>query len=1064
LQTALTKLVWEGESEKSWFDHGPANLPFPPLILMKHAAIVKSLVAITLILLWCWLAWFIVETYFHSRIESRVSEEKSITHARAQDLADSIKRNLNYIDGVPKFFTHAVRVNRSLALFGANATPSILPYETRKKRWTEEPLLKDLSQTLAIASASFNVDLIYVVNAAGDIVAGSNWDTPDSVVGINVADRHYLQSGEDGQPMEQYAVGRTTHIPGLYYSLPVISNGTIMGAVVAKVNVPDLSFLVRQTKSFVADKNGIIILANDPNMEMLSVPGSSIGKMPAAKRQAIYQRSGFPELQVKPWGDKDFPALLRIQGNNFPLLMVSQELSEYGFTIYAEGGLPTYHKLMEERSIFFLLLSGLGCMLILSTFGGLQYIRSNNQSREVLRQSEKKWRLLFENMTTGFALHEVICNDRGQVVDYRFLEVNSAYEQLTGLKGSRIIGHTVLEMLPGTERYWIDNFGKVALTGEPITFENFSRELGRWYHVRAFSPGAGQFAVIVTDTTQNKEAEEAMQLASMVYKNSSEAIMITDAENRIIAVNPAFETMTGYTLDEVRGRNPRIFKSGRHDQDFYRAMWHALNAEGHWNGEVWDKHKDGGLHVKLLTINTIKGDDGKVFRYVALFNDITERKKVEELIWEQANFDTLTRLPNRNMFHDRLGLEAKKCHRSGQPMALMLIDLDRFKEVNDALGHDKGDMLLVEAAQRISACVRESDTVSRLGGDEFTIILSELDDMGSIERIAHDIINKLADPFPLGAETAYVSASIGISLYPNDTNNLDALLKNADQAMYAAKNAGRNRFGYFTHDMQEAAQKRLRLFSDMRAALVSDQFRVYYQPIVEMASGRIFKAEALIRWQHPERGMISPMEFIPLAEETGLIVSIGDWVFKTAAQQAQQWCGKFDESFQVSVNKSPVQIRHEGGDHILWPDYLKQHGIPGHSIAVEITEGMLLNAESAVNRKLLGFRDAGIQVSIDDFGTGYSSLSYLKEFDIDYLKIDQSFVLNLEPETNSLALCEAIIVMAHKLGLKVIAEGVETASQRDLLKAAGCDFAQGYFYSRPVPPEEFENLLNTGNR
>ena len=558
---------------------------------------------------------------------------------------------------------------------------------------------------------------------------------------------------------------------------------------------------------------------------------------------------------------------------------------------------------------------------------------------------------------------------------------------------------------------------------------------------------------------ENLEAQESLRLSAMVYENSSEAIIVTDAENNIIAANPAFTTMTGWTLDEVKGRNPRMFQSGRHDQAFYDAMWHALNTRGHWHGEVWDVRKDGALHVKLLTINVIRNEKGETFRHVALFTDITSRKQVEELVWRQANFDTLTNLPNRQMFRDRLEQEARKANRTRKQFALMLIDLDRFKEVNDTLGHDQGDILLVEASQRITGCVRKSDTVARLGGDEFVVIVSELDDIARVERVAQAILEKLNAPFILAGHEAYVSASIGITIYQNDSSNLDDLFRNVDQAMYVAKNSGRNRFAYFTIDMQEAALTRMHLASDLRSALAAGQFSVHYQPVVELASGRIHKAEALIRWRHPVRGMVSPAQFIPLAEESGLIVQIGDWVFTEAVKQVKQWRSKFDAAFQISVNKSPVQIRHDGSTSIAWADYLREHDIPGQSLVIEITEGLLLNAEENVNARLLAFRDAGIQVAIDDFGTGYSSLAYLKEFDIDYLKIDQTFVSNLGKSSNDLVLCEAMIVMAHKLGLRVIAEGVETAAQRDLLLAAGCDYAQGYLYSKPVPPEEFEKLL-----
>jgi diguanylate cyclase (GGDEF)-like protein/PAS domain S-box-containing protein len=558
---------------------------------------------------------------------------------------------------------------------------------------------------------------------------------------------------------------------------------------------------------------------------------------------------------------------------------------------------------------------------------------------------------------------------------------------------------------------------------------------------------------------ENLKAQESLRLAAMVYDNSGEAIMVTDAQNFIIAVNPAFTTMTGYTFEDVKGHNPRIFQSGRHDQAFYESMWSELHRSGHWHGEVWDTRKDGELHVKLLTINVIKDAQGEIFRHVALFTDITSRKMVEELVWKQANFDPLTELPNRQMFRDRLEHEATKSDRTGKPLALMLIDLDRFKEVNDTLGHDQGDLLLVEAARRITHCVRKSDTVARLGGDEFVVIVPDLEDVASVERVAQSVIATLNDPFALGRNEAYISASIGITIYQNDSKTLDELFKNVDQAMYVAKNAGRNRFADFTADMQEAALNRMHLANDLRSALAAGQFAVHYQPIVEMASGRIHKAEALLRWRHPARGTVSPPQFIPLAEETGLIVPIGDWVFKEAVAQVKQWRAALDPSFQISVNKSPVQIRHDGGTHLSWAEYLERNGIPGQSIAIEITEGLLLRPEASVTNKLLAFRDAGVQVAVDDFGTGYSSLAYLKEFDIDYLKIDRSFVCNLGQNPDDLVICEAMIVMAHKLGLRVIAEGVETTEQRDLLQAAGCDYAQGYLYSRPLPPHEFEKFV-----
>ena len=556
-----------------------------------------------------------------------------------------------------------------------------------------------------------------------------------------------------------------------------------------------------------------------------------------------------------------------------------------------------------------------------------------------------------------------------------------------------------------------------------------------------------------------RKTAESLKLASLVYQASSEAMMVSDANNAIISVNPAFTKITGYTENEVKGKNPKLLSSGRHDKDFYRSMWETINSSGLWQGEIWNKRKSGVVFPEWLTISTILNDDGSVHRRVALFFDITEKKENEELIWRQANYDALCDLPNRRMVHDRLEQEIKKSHREKLPLALFFIDLDRFKEVNDVLGHAQGDLLLKEATARMVSCVRETDTVGRMGGDEFTIILGELDDIGIVESVASNILSKLAMPFQLGSEMAYISGSIGIAIYPDDALDSITLLKYADQAMYAAKHAGRNRFHYYTPTMQEAAQFRMRLVNDLHMALKGNQFRVHYQPIVELATGSIHKAEALLRWQHPVHGLLGPTEFISIAEETGIIIDMGDWVFREAAAQAARLRATHHQDFQISINMSPIQFRNNADNHFTWFTYLNELGLSGSGVVVEITESLLMEASDAITGQLLVFRDKGMQVALDDFGTGYSSLSYLKKFDIDYIKIDQSFVRNLSAGSNDLALCEAMIMMAHKLGLKVIAEGVETPEQRDLLAAIKCDYAQGYLFSRPLPADKFEAMV-----
>ncbi len=525
------------------------------------------------------------------------------------------------------------------------------------------------------------------------------------------------------------------------------------------------------------------------------------------------------------------------------------------------------------------------------------------------------------------------------------------------------------------------------------------------------------------------------------------------------------QEMFGYAEHEL-GNLFSEFDKLIHPDDLAQAQ---RDRQAHFDGltstysnERRVRCKDGSWKWALSRGMVVSRDaQGQPLRMIGTHTDISERKRSESLIWSQANFDSLTGLPNRRMLRDRLEQDIIKGRRDGTQLALLFIDLDHFKEVNDTLGHDSGDRLLIEAARRIRECVRESDTVARFGGDEFTVLLPELNaDTAHLERILQDVLNTLARAFHLGEEQVFVSASIGITMYPQDATEVESLFKNADQALYAAKGAGRNRFSFFTPDLQQAAQLRLRLAGDLRTALSQGQFSVHYQPIVELASGAVHKAEALLRWQHPQRGMVSPAEFIPVAESTGMIVDIGEWVFQQAAQQVRKWRARHSPQFQISVNRSPVQFQSRSDPTPPWSMQLLAMGLPGDALAVEITEGLLLDASAHITDQLLDLSDFGVQVSLDDFGTGYSSLSYLQRYDIDYLKIDQSFVRHLIPDATDLALCKAIIVMAHALGMKVVAEGVETELQRDLLSAAGCDYAQGYLFARPMPPDEFDAYLS----
>ncbi len=686
-------------------------------------------------------------------------------------------------------------------------------------------------------------------------------------------------------------------------------------------------------------------------------------------------------------------------------------------------------------------------------------IEELSRLEQLRRDNEATLRTLLDNLP-----YQIWLKDS----EGRFLAVNEEFARTYGgMKIPDIVGKTDMDILPPeiaaqyrTEEQEIMNSGTQKYV-EKVVVENGQEE---WQEVLR-TPILGDYGQVLgitglsRDITERKRAEEALKLSASIYQSSSEAIMVTDENNDIVDVNPAFSLITGYSREEALGKNPRMLQSGRQDREFYHQMWKTLLGEGHWNGEIWNRRKSGELYAQWVNLSLIRHPDGKIYRHIAQFSDITDRKLKDDLIWQQANFDTLTKLPNRRLFQDRMSQEIKKAHRVGHPVALLFIDLDRFKEINDTLGHAEGDQLLAEASLRILGCVRETDTVARMGGDEFTVILPEFGSTTHVERIAQNIIHQLGSPFSLsGGEIGYVSASVGIALYPNDAANMEQLLKHADQAMYVAKAEGRNRFSYFTKSMQQEALEKMVIGNDLRLALAQNQLEVYYQPIVEATSGRIVKAEALLRWHHPHRGMVSPEIFIPLAEESGLIEEIGDWVFREAATSAERWRRKFGNLIAVSVNKSPAQFAGKN-DKDNWLDMLATLGLPGNSITVEITEGLLLNESPVVQQRLLEFRNNGIEISIDDFGTGYSALSYLKRFNIDYLKIDRSFIRDLTDDESDKALTEAIIVMARKLGIRTIAEGVETAEQRDLLLAFGCDYLQGSLFSLAVPEDKFQELL-----
>ena len=608
---------------------------------------------------------------------------------------------------------------------------------------------------------------------------------------------------------------------------------------------------------------------------------------------------------------------------------------------------------------------------------------------------------------------------------------------------------------------------QVLKFGDVVDYE-FEDHKGQQFFLMRLSPYIDKRAekteiagvlISITDITKNKEIEQKLRLSASVFEHSSEGTMITDANNRIIAVNPAFTTITGYTEEDALGKSPELLNSGRHPKEFFQAMWNTILTTNAWHGDIENKRKNGEIYSESLSINVLRNTNNEIIHYISVFNDNTDAKKALDLIEHQATYDALTGLPNRSLIQDRIDQQLRHCRRSSAMFAVMFLDLDDFKSINDSLGHSVGDSLIVKVGERLRELLREEDTVGRLGGDEFIILLNSFTCAEDIIGVANKILFSLRQPITLADQTIRTTVSIGITVYPSDGDSTQSLMKNADTAMYESKQKGRNTYSFFTQQMQDTANQRQWMMGQLAVASQNNELQLCYQPIIDIRSMTVVGAEALLRWHHPQKGMILPNQFIPIAEKSGMITALAEWVLNTGLTQAQQLNKKFGDEFHTAFNLSMAQF--VSCSHMDW--VIEQLNSSQANITIELTESLKLIDNAEYRSILASIKNSGSKIALDDFGTGQSSLSYIKQIPVDIVKIDKSFVRDISTDPTDSALILAIIQMAKAFNLTTIAEGIETHEQLEFLQENNCHFAQGFLFSKALPYNEFLNFTDHFN-
>lgn len=690
------------------------------------------------------------------------------------------------------------------------------------------------------------------------------------------------------------------------------------------------------------------------------------------------------------------------------------------------------------------------------------------QRKELFRLVQQHSLFKLHDAALAAAANAIVIADRQAIVQW----ANPAFSRLTGYSLEETVGTHIRDLVQSGEQ-GPEFYGKLwgtILAGKVWQGEivNRRKDGSRYPEEMTITPVCLEgreithFIAVKQDISERKRTEEQLREAATVMSNTHEGVLITDTVPNIIAINNAYTTITGYTEAEAIGHNPSMLGSGRTDKAFYQAMWKEILDHGYWQGEIWNRRKSGEIYPQLLTINSVYNDKQEPVRYIGVFSDITQLKENQAQLEFMAHHDPLTRLPNRALVESRLQQEIEQGHRHSLRSGVLFIDLDHFKPVNDSFGHLVGDELLCAVAERLGQRLREGDTLGRLGGDEFILLLSMLHDPQDAAVVARDLIIALNEPFILpDGQEVFIGGSIGISLFPQDGETVSELMKNADAAMYLAKENGRNQFSFYTKELNADARNKLSMENDLRRALLQNELTLHYQPKADLRSGRIVGAEALSRWQQADGSWISPAQFIPIAEKSGLILDLGNWVIEQSCRQIRAWLDDGLQDTCVAINISARQFRSGNLDHLL-AEAIERHGIEARHLEIELTESMLMQEPDRAIETMHKLKRLGVKISLDDFGTGYSSLAYLSRFPIDTLKIDQSFVRGVPSVADDAEIASAIIGLAHRMKLRVVAEGVETADQLTFLRSNDCDEIQGYYFSKPLPAAGFAEMLRGG--